>query len=65
MEPRRYDPDTTDTYENAIGKIGWWGSFPSTPCLHCEGEYFVPMGDWGMGYRCTNCNMPWKEPLDS
>lgn len=61
-EPRKYDPNTTDTRENARGKIGWWGPFPSTPCTHCGGEFFAPMGDWGMGYYCTECRMPWKEP---
>lgn len=64
MDPVEYDPNTTDTKANARGKVGWKGSFPSTPCLNCGGKSFVWNGDWGMGYRCIDCNHTWKEPSE-
>lgn len=60
-DPVRFDPDTTDTRENARGKIGWYGSYPSTPCHSCGGHYFRRNGDWGMGYACIDCGTTWRE----
>ena len=57
----KYDPDTTDTRENAYGKIGWKGSFPSTPCRFCGHEWFEWIGVWGFGYRCADCRRTWYE----
>ena len=63
--PRKYDPETTDTKENAVGRVGWYGPFPNVPCS-CGCEWFTPMGDWNMGYRCWSCGargrqVPWYE----
>lgn len=59
----RFNPDTTDTAARAreLQLVGWRGSFPSTPCRSCNGEWFLWNGDWGMGYRCTQCGQTWRE----
>lgn len=41
--------------------FGDYGPIPTTPCLRCEGEWFVPVGDWNMGYRCSTCFAIWFE----
>lgn len=61
MDPVRFDPASTDNRANAVGKMGWKGSFPTTPCRSCGNEHFVWNGDWGMGYRCGKCGQTWIE----
>lgn len=62
-DPVDYDPTTTDTYENQRKnpRFGWRGAFPSTPCPRCQNPSFTWNGDWGMGYRCTQCGRTWVE----
>jgi hypothetical protein len=45
----------------AEGRFGWRGVFPTAPCGQCGHGIFRWLGDWGMGYRCVNCNQRWQE----